>query len=61
MKFWVKIIKNHFCFATNLVWQGDAGKGWEVDEKEGGGEDGWEDDGDWGELEVGQVIDISLF
>ncbi|XP_023343193.1 N-terminal kinase-like protein isoform X2 [Eurytemora carolleeae] len=32
--------------------KGDAGKGWEVDEKDGGGEDGWEDDGDWGELEV---------
>jgi len=42
-----------FCIATYLFWQGDAGKGWEVDEKEGGGEDGWEDDGDWGELEVG--------
>lgn len=45
-------LKSFFCFATYLFWQGDAGKGWEVDEKEGGGEDGWEDDGDWGELEV---------
>ena len=47
-----QIIIQKFVLQPIYFWQGDAGKGWEVDEKEGG-EDGWEDDGDWGELEVG--------